>query len=188
MSDVEICNRALQKIGAEARITSLDDDTKEARECGRAYDPVRRAALRLHPWNFALARASVASLSVAPAWGYAHQFPWPADALRILRVDGDGTGAEWRVEGHRVLSDGGGPLNVLYVADIADTALFDSQFREVCAHLLAIELAEPISQSNTKKQILRDELGALLAGATRADAQEGTPESLPEDAWIVARA
>ncbi len=187
MSEVQICNRALQKIGAEARIASLDDDTKEARECNRAYDPVRRGALRLHPWNFAIARTTLAALSEAPAWGFAYQYPWPEDALRVLSVEGDGAGLVWRVEGRKVLTDSAAPLAIVYIADVTDTAAFDDQFREVVAHLLAIELAEPITQSNTKKQILRDELSALITGAARADALEGTPVPLGEDAWLQAR-
>jgi len=187
MSTVDICNRALQKVGAAAQLASLDDDTKEARACRRAYDPVRRSALRLHPWNFALARAGLAALAEAPAWGHAYQYAWPADALRILAVNGDARGLEWRVEGRRVLADAGPPLDVLYIRDEADAAVFDAQFREALAHLLAIELAEPITQSNTKKQILEGERDRILAAATRSDALESTPRDLPEDSWLAVR-
>jgi len=57
-SDVEICNSALQKIGAET-ITTLSDNTRRAALCNRQYDKVRKKLLRAHPWNFAIRRAAL---------------------------------------------------------------------------------------------------------------------------------
>ena len=48
VSTVDICNRALQKLG-HTKITSLDDDVKAARESQRAYTLVRDAVFRDHP-------------------------------------------------------------------------------------------------------------------------------------------
>jgi hypothetical protein len=59
-SVVEICNRALQKLGA-ARITSLTQDTPNARSCNVAYNVLRKAELRSHPWSFAIKRAELAA-------------------------------------------------------------------------------------------------------------------------------
>lgn len=58
-SDVEICNRALQLLGA-GRITSLAEDSPAAKEMARAYDPVRLRELRAHPWNFSIKREQLA--------------------------------------------------------------------------------------------------------------------------------
>lgn len=54
-SDVEICNSALAKLGAES-ITSLSDTTRRAVLCNRQYDKIRKKMLRMHPWNFAIKR------------------------------------------------------------------------------------------------------------------------------------
>ena len=54
-SEVDICNRALSKLGA-ARITSLTEDSVNARACNAMYESVRDAELRAHPWNFAMKR------------------------------------------------------------------------------------------------------------------------------------
>jgi hypothetical protein len=70
-SETSICNSALTRIGA-ARITSLTDDSKQARACTASYALMRDEVLRSHPWNSAISRASVASLADAPAFGSAN--------------------------------------------------------------------------------------------------------------------
>ena len=52
-SAVDICNSALQKLGA-ASILSFQDNSREARQCNIAYDSNRRSELRKHDWNFAI--------------------------------------------------------------------------------------------------------------------------------------
>ena len=188
-ADAAICRRAVQKVGDKTPITDPNtDNTDAARECTKAYDAVRQATLRMQPWNFALVRAGLAALTESPAWGYANQFNWPDEALRIVAVEDDFIGIEWRVEGRKILSDDGAPLNILYVDDVTDTALMDVAFKELFAHLLAIELVEPLAQSNTKRRALVEDLPRILDAAARSDGQEGTPLPIAEDSWIKARA
>lgn len=54
-SNLEVSNAALYKIGAIA-ITALADNTKEAAVCSARVDIVKKALLRMHPWNFAIDR------------------------------------------------------------------------------------------------------------------------------------
>jgi hypothetical protein len=51
-SVVDICNESLDLLGA-ATITSLTQNSKEARLCNRNFEPVRDAVFRAHPWNVA---------------------------------------------------------------------------------------------------------------------------------------
>lgn len=55
---VDICNRALQHIGA-TRITALDDDSKNANACAFVYDKVRAAELRRNIWQFSCRRSAM---------------------------------------------------------------------------------------------------------------------------------
>lgn len=50
-----IANGALLRLGA-SKINAFDEQTDSARACVQWIDPVRREALRAHPWNFALKR------------------------------------------------------------------------------------------------------------------------------------
>lgn len=52
-SPVDIANRALQRCGA-ARITTFDDDSKNAAAVKFVYDKVRKAELRRNVWRFAV--------------------------------------------------------------------------------------------------------------------------------------
>ena len=84
-SEVEICNRALQKIGAK-RITSLTQDAPNARACNVAYFVLRDMELRNHPWNFSIKRAELAADATPPDWGRQNSFTLPSDFL-CLRPD-----------------------------------------------------------------------------------------------------
>lgn len=182
-STVDICNRALQKLG-HTKITSLGDDVKAARECQRAFALVRDAVFRDHPWNCLLARASLARLSETPAWGFDAQYQLPVDCLRVLEADTD---YDWRVEGRRILSDAGAPLNILYVRQEEDPGQYDLLLVEALAARLAAELAEALTQSNTKRELAERGYLDVLGQARRADAQEGSARGLFRSGWLEAR-
>jgi hypothetical protein len=190
-SETDICNRALQKVG-EARVADIADDVKAARECDAMFDAVRDALLGdpRAVWNFATKRAVLSADATSPAWGFSGAYALPADAIRIIEVDGVGDG-DWRVEDHgaapAILLDGSGDINVRYVARIIDTATFPPVFVEALACSLALQLVETLTQSNTKKQMLAEELEQCLRLARRADAREGTPRDLPETRWAQVR-
>lgn len=61
LTSIDICNRALQIIGA-ARITSFTDGSKEAAETFAVYDKLRQAELRRNAWRFAIKRVALRAL------------------------------------------------------------------------------------------------------------------------------
>lgn len=182
-SRVEICNRALDKLGS-APITSLQDDTKAARACARMFDAIRDAELRDHQWNFAIARTELPALAEAPAFGFARQFQLPGDCLKVVAIDPRG---DWKVEGRRILTDLPAPLRMTYVKQADDPSAFDALFVEALSARLASELCESLTQSNTKKRMAMEDYGQAVRRARRIDAVEGTPDALEETSWIRAR-
>lgn len=182
-SEVGICNRGLQILGA-ARIVSLTEDTKNARECNTAYEPLRDAELRRHPWSFAVARAKLAPNATGPVFGPAYQYTLPADCLRILpnnEVD------DWQIEGRNLLTDDGATLELRYVQQVVDPNIFDALFREALSARIAYELCERITQSNTKKQAAKNAYQEAVAAAKKANAIERVSADFPEDPWLAAR-
>lgn len=188
ISIVSICNRALDLLGADP-ITSLEDGSKSANLCLRNFDPSADSVLRLYPWNAALRRARLPALQEAPAWGYLYQYqmpegPEPAFCLRLLEID---NGADYRVEGRRILADYGPPLDILYIGRITDAAAYDPLLAEAVAAKLAVHLAGNLTESGSRIEAARTYLRDILTQAKAVDAQEGGETSLVVDAWLQAR-
>lgn len=181
-SEVEICNRALQRLGA-GRIVALDGANKESRECNTAYAPLRDFLLRSHPWSFAIQRAALAADVDAPIGDDAPdaQYTWPTDALRILLPKS--ASLDWIIEGRKILTSDTAPLYIRYVARITDPNTMDPMFREALACLIGFEICESITQSNTKKAGLRDDLRDIIAEARRTNAIEKPPVESADDTW-----
>lgn len=188
-SEVEICNRALQKLGA-LRISALTDDNDSARACNLAYGPCRDDELRAHPWSFAIARQSLAADATAPAFGRANAFQLPSDCLRLLPPypEDNEWNLDWLVEGRKVYTDDDAPLKVRYIKLETDPNVFDSTFREALAARLAMELCEPITQSNTKWDRAEADYRRAIRQARRVNAIEGPSDEPPTDPWITVRA
>jgi hypothetical protein len=183
-SVVGICNRALQKLGA-ARITSITEDSRNARSCNNAYAAVRDAELRAHTWTFAIKRAQLAADATAPLFDYTNQFSFPSDCLRVLSpADAN---LDWTIEGRKILTDGAAPLDVRYVYRVTDPNLFDAVFIEALAARLADELCEEITQSNSKQASARQSYEDAIARARKTNAFESLSAEPPEDSWIAAR-
>ncbi len=177
---VQIANLALRRLGAD-RIASLTEDSENARAVNDVHETVRDAVLRLHPWNCALTRASLAADAVTPTWGYAAAYTLPTDpyCLRVWRLADSTT--EYRIEGRKLLSDAGAPLALLYIARIADPERFDASLTVAMAAALAAEIAFRLTNSRTAEEAMQKWFEKTLARARSADAQEGTPESIEAD-------
>ena len=59
-SVIEICNSALLQLGAQA-ITSLTENSKNARLCNARFNTVRDSVFRSHPWNSLIKRQKLAA-------------------------------------------------------------------------------------------------------------------------------
>lgn len=190
-SKVEICNRALQLLGANS-ITSLEGNSTEARECSRAFDIVRDAELRAHPWNFARKRVSLAASSTTPAFEYANAFPVPSDFIRLKLENRSQVPVDWQIETHStgdvcIMTDDSAPLKIVYIAQITDTAKWDALFVEVFAARLAMDICEKITASAQKRQLAQNEYQWKLAEAKRVNAIERPAIIGDESPWVTAR-
>ena len=180
---IDCCNSALQRVGA-ATITSLLDNSPEARACNVAYDSNRRDELRRHNWNFAIKRAVLAPDSTAPAFDYDYAFSLPTDCVRVLRPAT--VELDWQIEGRKILTNDSDVLYLRYVADIEDVGQWDPSFYNVCAAALAVDICEKLTQSNTKKQLLLEEYKQAVIMAHRVDAFEAGPTDPVTDVWMEA--
>lgn len=187
-SEVDIANRALQKLGAE-RIVSLTQDSENARACNLAYSTVRDAELRSHPWNFAVKRAQLAADASAPLFGYQNAFTLPSDCLRLLPPDvwANYNTHDWQIEGRKILTNDSAPLEIRYIYRVTDTTQYDSLFVESLACAMAQELCEQLTQSNSKAQIIRSDYMAAIRQARKQNAFENISAETTTDSWITCR-
>ncbi len=86
LSEVSICNLALQDVGRGLAITTLDENSQAARVCRLRYPFARDTCLRAYDWNFAAWRASLPALAAAPAFGFANAYQLPPDCLFVREV------------------------------------------------------------------------------------------------------
>ncbi len=187
-SDVEICNRALQKLGAK-HITSLSEDSRNGRSCNLAYGPCRLAELRAHPWSFAVARATLAADADGPTWGKANSFTLPALWLRMVDdyFEDNSLTKDWEIEGKKIFTDDSAPLYIRYIYNVTDPQEMDALFREALACKLAWEMCEEITQSNAKKDSLESDYEKAIRQAKRINAIEKSSAQTPDSEWITCR-
>jgi hypothetical protein len=184
VSVVGIVNSGLIKVGADP-ITSLTDDSVEARAANAQYEKLRDEVLRAHPWNFAVARQRLARLVEAPPFGFAFQYQLPPDCLRVLVMNGGRSVFE--IEGRKLMTDEES-ADVVYVRRITDPNEFDAMFREALAYRIAADLAYPLANSTTLSSAMMQLYRDALALARSVDGQEsGAPRIVEASGWIDAR-
>jgi hypothetical protein len=197
VSTTTIVNRALSKLGA-GRVTSIDDDSRNARACKAAFDAVRDAELRKAVWSFAAVRTTLEADVDAPAWGFSYRYLLPADCLRVLQVNDyedalqggdyrDASAPPYALEGGYVLTDLPAPLKLRYVKRQDDAAMFDPLFAEALACALAAEIAPEVTESDAKRAFAAQQYVQAMRDARRLNAVEKPSEAVADDSWVMGR-
>ena len=168
-STVDICNGALNQLGATT-ILSLTEDSKNARLCNSRYTQVRDAVFRSHPWNCLQKRVELAADTDAPAWGFTSAYTLPADCLRLLKIlDYD---SNYKVEGRKILSNAS-TMKILYIGRITDPNEYDELLRETLSASLAADIAFAVTSNNTTATNMYNLFQDKLKDARFVDSTEG---------------
>ena len=168
-SVVDICNTALNQLGASTILT-LTEDSKNARLCNARYTQIRDAVFRSHPFNCLQKRVELSSSTTTPAWGYSFQYDLPGDCLRLLRIlDYD---SDHKVEGRSILSNNSS-MKILYISRVTDPNQYDENLRETLSAALAADIAYAITSNNTTQQNMIAIYQDKLRDARFVDSTEG---------------
>ena len=168
-STVDICNGALNQLGATT-ILSLTEDSKNARLCNSRYTQVRDALFRTHPWNCLQKRVQIAADTTAPAWGFSYAYTLPADCLRLLKIlDYD---SNYKVEGRKILSNTSS-MKILYVGRITDPNEYDELLRETLSASLSADIAFGVTSNNQTATNMYNLFKDKLKDARFVDSTEG---------------
>ena len=168
-SVVDICNGALNQLGASTILT-LTEDSKNARLCNARYTQVRDSLFRSHPWNCLIKRVELAKDTEVPSWGFSYQFTLPADCLRvvtILNYDYD-----YKVEGRKILANHG-TLKIQYISRVEDPNQYDELLRETISAALSADIAYAVTSSNPVANNMYKLFQDKLREARFVDATEG---------------
>lgn len=138
-SIVDICNSALNQIGA-SNIISLTEDSKAARICNQRFEFVRDSVFRAHPWNCLTTRASISPDAETPAFEFSQQFTLPTDpfCLRVLQLSD--TDILYKIEGRKLLCNES-TIEMIYIGRVTDANQYDMLLTEAIAAALAADLA-----------------------------------------------
>ena len=168
-STVDICNGALNQLGATT-ILSLTEDSKNARLCNSRYTQVRDSVFRSHPWNCLQKRIELAQDTTTPAWGFKYAYTLPADCLRLLRIlDYD---SNYKVEGRKILSNTE-TMKILYVSRVTDPNEYDESLRETLSAALSADIAFAVTSNNTTATNMYNLFQDKLKDARFVDSTEG---------------
>lgn len=190
MSDyVTVANSALSLIGEDDQIRDPSQDSHAARTVRAAWDIVRQAVLRDHPWNFAMLRAELAA-KADPGVIYPWQsfFPLPDGCLRLIEVLDPACARDtFSNENGGILADTAGPLYIRYLGDVPEVGHWDALFVAAFAARLAFQIADRITADRGRKADAWNAYQAALQKAVGVDAKENPPVVPEESDWVTAR-
>ena len=183
----EICNKALTLLGAKL-ISSIDDESNEARFCKAQFDVLRDDMLEQGEWSFAIMRDTLPPSADPPVNLWATLYAVPPDLIRLLECSYDPdlmTPVQWAVEGNRIAvrreaqsrldyfasaDPTGGNLQVKYIYRELNTERYTSLFTEAFSARLAAEGAIPLAQSAKLEALMRQRYEGKMANALATDA------------------
>lgn len=175
LSQTEICNQALSRIGAKTIMSVNDDDSKSAAACLNLWDATVTEVARMGEWRCLRKRTTLTRLAAAPAFEWLYQYQLPADLITVLKLNGvDYHGQPedyWEIEGNVLLTDATEAM-LCYVAYVEDTMEWDSLFTNSIIVLLAAKLSVPIRQDEQMMIALMNEYQRILGSARMRDGNE----------------
>lgn len=198
VTDVQICNMALQELGAN-RIINLTTETKEeATLCNLFYRPVVDEVLRSHPWNCATWYQTLAQVDSGDAdylltnfdkWEYQYALPVNPYCLRVLEIS-DYPDADYEIVRDYLLCNlettATTVVKLKYIQRIEDESKFDSLLVRAIAYRLAADLTDKLTNSRKTRSEMLELFEWALRNARAIDGLESTAPDVDNDDWKTA--
>jgi len=207
-SKVDICNIALSYVGAY-RIQSIDEATKEARECKNFYDLALYSVLEDHDWSFARKRQYLATIDDDYAgWAYAYQYPTDCVCPRFINnVAGAYTGTSYDVYRDQFVAVGRVPYEItgdstssnrviltdkleaelIYTSKVTDTNMYTFKFIDALALKLAGYLVQPLKGDVTLRQSIVALYSLMSFDAKGSDSNSDYNKDTDVNSFVSAR-
>ena len=153
-SKIFICNLALSNVG-KANISSMTEDSAEARACNQFYDHTRDLLLQSYPWNFAGKTQALGQITNDKPGQWAYAYTRPTDCLKVrwLRpqyskdaprlTEQQELSYPHEVEGQSIYCDLS-PAFLRFTFKLEDPSKYPPQFVDALSWHLAVRLAMPL--------------------------------------------
>jgi len=193
-SQVSICNKALAHVGINAKITLITEDSPEAKECNVAYDAVLDETLAKFDWAFARRLFTLIVAAGTPPEPWAHQYDYPADVVRALRIDDQLTSRQSAARytfsyftndsGARILLTNIDSAKLWYTHRTIDVAIYPHWFVQVMGFQLAQEIVMPLTSNETLARKIEERALRSLATAIAHDSETEQEDPEPQAGWV----
>ena len=189
-SNVDIANNALSILGGST-ISSLTEDSKNARVCSQRFENVRNRIFRAHPWNCLIKRVQLAQNTTAPVIEFTYAYALPADFLRVLKIhngttDSVASDMPYKIESTNLITDEA-TVYLIYVCKDTDSTNYDAYLYEVLAYQLAADIAYGITNNATLAKNLLADADEKLREARFVDSTENSTDTVEADEFTDAR-
>lgn len=205
---VYIANLALSNATARTQITSITENTREAKLCNLHYDQALEESLEEGDFGWARRRALLAQATMTTTypngvkqtatvngpWSYGYRMP--TDVLIPLRIDDQMQvrGRDMRIpfsieqyEGLEILYTDQKDAILVYSSRVTDTSLFSRKFANLVSWKLASKIAGPLTGKSALADYCEQRATRALDDAIAHDyRREQEPED-PDPDWIRAR-
>lgn len=181
-TQLDICNLALDMVGAEPIVTIADDNVR-AQALTRNYQMALREVLRSRDWGFAVLRASLV-VAAPPAFGWDFAFTLPTDFVTITQMNGvlyEGEPGDWFALENGLLLTDAEFADIVYISSAGLETTFDALFVPAFATLLASRIATPLRQDGgtAMMNLLQLYRGSLATAAVKNANERKLPYTSP---------
>lgn len=193
-SKIEIINRALVKVG-QARISSLDENSKGATTVRTVYDQVRDTLMQAYIWNFTKTRVQLAADTAAPLFGFQFRYRLPAGTLRVVGIADDqepnrnytSSRSAFKHEDEFLYTDASAPLNLVITQKVEEAGKYPPDFCNLLSLDIALDIFYDVTKGNERYAALRQDREIALRRAKMNHAIENSPEVMVASEWIDSR-
>ena len=180
-SNIELCSKALNKIGANS-ITSFNDDTVESEICESIYLTLKQKLLSLYSWSFAIKTAQLLQDNNVQRYDYNFAYILPNDFLRAIKISSDG---KYKIFGNHLFSNEEN-VELEYIADV-DEEYFSPLFISSFIYLMAAELSVSLLNDTSKYSLFYRLFNSEIKEAKSMDSMQQTNKTLKNFSLIDVR-
>lgn len=196
-SDVSICNLGLVRCGSDpVIISSLNEDSAEARACNAVYTQRRDSLLAMGPWGFATAHVTLALVRQNPNTDWAYEYEYPNDCLAFQRILNPAGRESEPIKFQRGRNVAG--KNVIWtnlefavgeiIQRVTDPNRFSPDFSDTLSWSIAVDVCVPLTHSEKILTFCTRGYNACLSNALKnnlAESEQGTGGARID--WLEAR-